>query len=116
MPVTPPTIDLSPLEKAPKLFPSESVEVLRDTLPPVVVVKEPDRVFDDVVVVVIYSLLVKLLDVEVVISFVVVIDSTTFVVLIKVGRLVVLLDLVVTISFVVVKAICPVAVVAVVVP
>lgn len=76
---------------------------------PVVVVKEPDRVFDDVVVVVIYSLLVKLLDVEVVISFVVVIDSTTFVVLIKVGRLVVLLDLVVTISFVVVKAICPVA-------
>lgn len=38
---------------------------------------------------------------------VVVIDSVSFVVLIKVGWLVVLLDLVVTTSFVVVIAICP---------
>lgn len=51
----------------------------------------------------------KLLDVEEVISLVVVIDSASFVVLFKVGWLVVLLVLVVTTSFVVVKVICPVA-------
>lgn len=80
-----------------------------DALPPVVVVKEPDGIFDDVFAV-IYSLLVKLLDVEVVISLVVVVDFTTFVVHVRVGRLVVvLLVLLVTTSFVVVTAICPVA-------
>ncbi len=66
---------------------------------PVVVVKEPDSVCDDVVV--IYSLLVWLV--------VVVIDSVSFVVLIKIVWLVALLDLVVTTSFVVVKVVYPVA-------
>lgn len=47
----------------------------------------------------------------VVVSLVVVIDSVSFLVFIKVGWLVVLLVLFVTTSFVVVKAICPVAVV-----
>lgn len=45
----------------------------------------------------------------VVVSLVVVIDSVSFLVFIKVGWLVVLLVLFVTTSFVVVKAICPVA-------
>lgn len=58
----------------------------------------------------------KLLDVEEVISLVVVIDSASFVVLFKVGWLVVLLVLVVTTSFVVVKVKCPVAVVGMLVP
>lgn len=73
---------------------------------PVVVVKEPDSVCDDVVV--IYSLLVWLV--------VVVIDSVSFVVLIKIVWLVALLDLVVTTSFVVVKVVYPVGVVGELVP